>query len=87
VFKLIVRSSRELRIQSYNNYRLKFGVQKCKSFFELTGDKAMSDELEQLYGDIDALELYPGLLLDQQHNKSVAPFFMVYIYHRFDFLV
>ncbi len=73
---MVVRRSRELRIQSYNNYRLQFGVPKCESFFELTGDKAMADELEQLYGHIDALELYPGVLLDQL-DKMVTPFLMV----------
>lgn len=31
-----------------------------KSFYELTGDVQMAKELEELYGDIDALEFYPG---------------------------
>lgn len=31
-----------------------------KSFLELTGDAEMAKDLEDLYGDIDALEFYPG---------------------------
>jgi len=75
-FKQVVRQGRELRMQSFNNYRLKFGMPKYKNFFELTGDAAMSVELEQLYGHIDALEFYPGLLLEKM-DRSVTPFTMV----------
>ncbi len=60
VFKQVVRQGRELRLQSFNNYRLKFGMPKYTSFMELTGDADMARQLEQLYGHIDALEFYPG---------------------------
>ena len=31
----------------------------------------MAAELEELYGDIDALEVYPGLLLEKCHPSSI----------------
>lgn len=78
-FKQVVRHGRELRLQSFNNYRLKFGMPKYKSFLELTGDEAMSAELEQLYGHVDALEFYPGMLLEKM-DRSVTPFTMVILF-------
>jgi len=78
VFKKIVLQGRELRLQSFNNYRQQFGIEKCKSFFELTGDVALANELQAVYGHIDALEFYPGLLLEKL-DGSVTPFTMVSI--------
>lgn len=65
-------------MQSFNNYRLLFGMPKYQNFMELTGDSAMAQELENLYGHIDALEFYPGLLLEKS-DSSVTPFTMVNI--------
>lgn len=49
---------------------------KYQSFMELTGDADISAELEKLYGHIDALEFYPGMLLEKS-DSSVTPFTMV----------
>ncbi|MBW02784.1 Prostaglandin G/H synthase 1, partial [Eschrichtius robustus] len=38
---------------------------------EETGEKEMAAELEELYGDIDALEFYPGLLLEKCPPNSI----------------
>uniref|UniRef100_A0A452DMQ7 Prostaglandin G/H synthase 1 n=1 Tax=Capra hircus TaxID=9925 RepID=A0A452DMQ7_CAPHI len=40
-------------------------------FPPLAGEKEMAAELEELYGDIDALEFYPGLLLEKCHPNSI----------------
>ena len=78
-FKDVVQQGRKLRLQSFNNYRLLFGMSKYESFMELTGgDVVMSQELEKLYGHIDALEFYPGMLLEKS-DSSVTPFTMVNI--------
>lgn len=37
-----------------------------------TGEEEMAKELEELYGDIDAVEFYPALLLE--HTRSGAIF-------------
>ncbi|XP_036288806.1 prostaglandin G/H synthase 1 isoform X3 [Pipistrellus kuhlii] len=67
----VIKESRELRLQPFNEYRKRFGMKPYTSFQEFTGEKEMAAELEELYGDIDALELYPGLLLEKCHPNSI----------------
>lgn len=66
-----IEQSREMRYQSLNEYRKRFMLQPFKSFEELTGEKEMSAELENLYGDIDAMELYPGLLVEKPREDAI----------------
>uniref|UniRef100_A0A2K6N7Y4 Prostaglandin G/H synthase 1 n=1 Tax=Rhinopithecus roxellana TaxID=61622 RepID=A0A2K6N7Y4_RHIRO len=67
----VIRESREMRLQPFNEYRKRFGMKPYTSFQELVGEKEMAAELEELYGDIDALEFYPGLLLEKCHPNSI----------------
>ncbi|XP_042101169.1 prostaglandin G/H synthase 1 isoform X1 [Ovis aries] len=67
----VIKESRVLRLQPFNEYRKRFGMKPYTSFQELTGEKEMAAELEELYGDIDALEFYPGLLLEKCHPNSI----------------
>ncbi|MEE6496297.1 hypothetical protein FKM82_002293 [Ascaphus truei] len=74
VFRVAVASieqSREMRYQSLNEYRKRFTLKPYESFEELTGEKEMSAELESLYGDIDAMELYPGLLVEKPRPGAI----------------
>ncbi|XP_040263438.1 prostaglandin G/H synthase 2 [Bufo bufo] len=66
-----IEQSREMRYQSLNEYRKRFMLKPFKSFEELTGEKEMSAELEELYGDIDAMELYPGLLVEKPRPGAI----------------
>lgn len=36
-----------------------------------TGDKELADELKKLYGHVDAVELYPGLLVEKPRPNAV----------------
>uniref|UniRef100_A0A8B9XI09 Prostaglandin G/H synthase 1 n=1 Tax=Bos mutus grunniens TaxID=30521 RepID=A0A8B9XI09_BOSMU len=67
----VIKESRELRLQPFNEYRKRFGMKPYTSFQELTGEKEMAAELEELYGDINALEFYLGLLLEKCHPNSI----------------
>ncbi|KAM4695994.1 prostaglandin G/H synthase 1 [Rhinophrynus dorsalis] len=67
----VIEESRKLRLQSFNEYRKRFGLKAYKSFQELTGEKKIASQLESLYGDIDALEFYPGLMLEKTHPNSI----------------
>uniref|UniRef100_A0A8C9IWU2 Prostaglandin G/H synthase 1 n=1 Tax=Piliocolobus tephrosceles TaxID=591936 RepID=A0A8C9IWU2_9PRIM len=67
----VIRESREMRLQPFNEYRKRFRMKPYTSFQELVGEKEMAAELEELYGDIDALEFYPGLLLEKCHPNSI----------------
>ncbi|XP_073438637.1 prostaglandin G/H synthase 2 [Dendrobates tinctorius] len=74
VFRVAIASieqSREMRYQSLNDYRKRFMLKPFKSFEELTGEKEMSAELENLYGDIDAMEFYPGLLVEKPRQDAI----------------
>ncbi|EGV97362.1 Prostaglandin G/H synthase 1 [Cricetulus griseus] len=67
----VIKESRDMRLQPFNEYRKRFGMKPYTSFQELTGEKEMAAELEELYGDIDALEFYPGLLLEKCQPNSI----------------
>ncbi|KAH0615609.1 hypothetical protein JD844_005063 [Phrynosoma platyrhinos] len=67
----VIEESRLLRLQSFNEYRKRFNMKPYTSFLELTGDEKTAAELEELYGDIDALEFYPGLLVEKAHPNSI----------------
>ncbi|XP_056384025.1 prostaglandin G/H synthase 2 [Hyla sarda] len=66
-----IEQSREMRYQSLNEYRKRFMLKPFKSFEDLTGEKEMSAELEKLYGDIDAMEFYPGLLVEKPRPGAI----------------
>ncbi|XP_077441502.1 prostaglandin G/H synthase 1-like [Vanacampus margaritifer] len=66
-----IRESRQLRMQSFNEYRKRFNLKPYTSFREFTDNKEIALTLEELYGDIDALEFYPGLLLEKTRPDSI----------------
>ncbi|PNJ53761.1 prostaglandin G/H synthase 2 [Pongo pygmaeus] len=66
-----IDQSRQMKYQSFNEYRKRFMLKPYESFEELTGEKEMSAELEALYGDIDAMELYPGLLVEKPRPDAI----------------
>ncbi|XP_042334159.1 prostaglandin G/H synthase 1 isoform X2 [Sceloporus undulatus] len=67
----VIEESRLLRLQPFNEYRKRFNMKPYTSFQELTGDEKTAAELEELYGDIDALEFYPGLLVEKAQPNSI----------------
>nr|XP_056700482.1 prostaglandin G/H synthase 2 [Euleptes europaea] len=71
VAKASIDQSRQMRYQSLNAYRKHFLLKPFKSFEELTGEKEMAAELEELYGDIDAMELYPALLVEKGRPGAI----------------
>uniref|UniRef100_A0A8D0GBI0 Prostaglandin G/H synthase 2 n=1 Tax=Sphenodon punctatus TaxID=8508 RepID=A0A8D0GBI0_SPHPU len=62
VAKASIDQSRQMRYQSLNEYRKFFQLKPFKSFEELT---------EELYGDIDAMEFYPGLLVEKPRPGAI----------------
>ncbi|XP_062990962.1 prostaglandin G/H synthase 2 [Elgaria multicarinata webbii] len=71
VAKASIEHSRQMRYRSLNQYRRHFLLKPFQSFEQLTGEKEMSAELEELYGDIEAMELYPGLLLEKPRPGAI----------------
>ncbi|GFS20854.1 prostaglandin G/H synthase 2-like [Elysia marginata] len=71
VLRDTILQGREMRFQSFNNYRARFNLKPYASFEELTGEKKMAAELERLYGDVDAVEMYVGMLLEKRRKRAL----------------
>ncbi|XP_077440611.1 prostaglandin G/H synthase 2 [Vanacampus margaritifer] len=66
-----IKDSRQMRYQPLNAYRKRFSMAPYKSFEDLTGEKEMAAVLEEMYGDVDAVELYPGLLVEKPRTNAI----------------
>ncbi|XP_020561319.1 prostaglandin G/H synthase 1 isoform X1 [Oryzias latipes] len=71
VAQMVITESRRTRMQPFNEYRKRFNLKPYASFQEFTDDKEMAEGLEELYGDVDALEFYPGVLLEKARANSI----------------
>ncbi|KAF5298626.1 hypothetical protein FQR65_LT09722 [Abscondita terminalis] len=69
----LIKQSRALKMQSYNNYRKRFGLNSKKTFEELTGDLHLAAILKELYVDVDGVELIVGLLTEQKGSGFASP--------------
>ncbi|KAJ8409496.1 hypothetical protein AAFF_G00228970 [Aldrovandia affinis] len=66
-----IEHTRQMRYQSLNAYRIRFSLRPYSSFQDLTGETETAAVLEEMYGDIDAMELYPGLLVEKPRSNSI----------------
>ncbi|XP_074495163.1 prostaglandin G/H synthase 1-like isoform X2 [Sebastes fasciatus] len=71
VSERVIKESRTTRVRPFNEYRKKFNLKPYSSFEEFTDDEEMARGLQELYGDIDALEFYPGLLLEKARPTGI----------------
>ncbi|XP_036955342.1 prostaglandin G/H synthase 1 isoform X3 [Acanthopagrus latus] len=71
VAEMVIRESRATRVRPFNEYRKRFNLKPYTSFYEFTDDMEMARGLEELYGDIDALEFYPGVLLEKTRANAI----------------
>ncbi|KAK7094706.1 prostaglandin G/H synthase 2-like [Littorina saxatilis] len=62
---------RQLRFQSLNNYRKRFNLAPYTTFEELTGETVMAAELEKLYHDVDAVEMYVGMIVEKRRHRAM----------------
>ncbi|KAG5276282.1 hypothetical protein AALO_G00130150 [Alosa alosa] len=66
-----IENSRQMRYQSLNAYRKRFNMKAYTSFEDLTGETEMAAELKEMYGHVDAVELYPGLLVEKPRANGI----------------
>lgn len=64
-----LKMARRARLKPYNAYRQAFDLKPIRSFKELTGEHKISAELARLYGSVDQLDWYVGLLAEK-HDKN-----------------
>lgn len=71
VMLMTIEHGRELRMQSFNNYRERFGEKGYTSFEELVGEdqKELAKELSEVYGgDINAVEFAVGMFVEKHRS-------------------
>jgi prostaglandin-endoperoxide synthase 2 len=62
---------RQARLQSYNAYRERFGLAPKASLAEVTSDPEVLRRLEELYGDVEALEWYVGIFAEDHIDDGM----------------
>jgi prostaglandin-endoperoxide synthase 2 len=70
---------RKARLRSFNDYREAYGLDRMKSFEELTADTELQARLEALYGDIDKLEWYVGIFAEDYPDFMMMGELMTYM--------
>jgi len=66
-----IMRSRERGIPDYNTIRADFGLEKIKEFEEITDDKALTRNLKFLYGNVDNIDAWIGLLAEKHIDNSI----------------
>lgn len=61
--KKLINEGRKHRLHSLNDYRRFYDLKPYDTFMELVGDREMAEALEELYGDVDAVEFVVGMFL------------------------
>lgn len=70
---LNIQRGRDHGLSSYNDTRAALGLTRAESFADITSDSELQQKLEQVYGDVDSVELWVGLLSeDHLVNSSVG---------------
>jgi prostaglandin-endoperoxide synthase 2 len=71
--RLAVLQARSNHLRSYNEYRVHFGMQAAGSFADISSNPRIVAILQSLYGNVDDVELYPGLFSEDRVPKSPLP--------------
>jgi prostaglandin-endoperoxide synthase 2 len=68
-----LKAGRAVRLRTYNEYRRHCGFEPAKSFEEFSSDPRVVDGLRRVYGNVDAVEFYPGIFAEDRVTNSVVP--------------
>jgi prostaglandin-endoperoxide synthase 2 len=68
-----IELNRHVGLQSYNDYRECVSFPRLTSFRQISGDRRVQRELEELYGHIDHVDYYVGLFAEDRRHNSVLP--------------
>ena len=64
LFAINVERGRLNGVNDYNSVRETYGLSQINSFADITKDRAVQKQLSQLYGNVDNIDLYVGLLAE-----------------------
>lgn len=79
-----IQRGRDHGLSDYNTVRKKLGLKAYTSFDEITADKKVVEELEELYKDINNIDLWiGGLAEDHVHNSELGETFHKIVVEQF----
>lgn len=82
---LNIQRGRDHGLADYNTVRVAYGLPAVATFAQITADAAMQAKLANLYGDVNALDLWvAGLAEDHVPGSSVGPTFGRIIARQFE---
>lgn len=71
---LNIQRGRDHGLPSYNKVRADFGLRPVRSFRQITSDATLAAKLQQLYGNVDDVDAWVGMLAeDHLRNGSLGP--------------
>ena len=70
---LSLKQGRVYRLDTYNHYRVAFGMKAAERFEDISSDPSVRALLQQLYGTPDDVEFYPGLFAEDRVPESPLP--------------
>jgi prostaglandin-endoperoxide synthase 2 len=68
-----IEQARAVRLRPYNEYRQLARFPRARRFEDVSRDPRVQDGLRDVYGDVDAVELYPGLFAEDVRRNAVLP--------------
>lgn len=66
-----IMRSRERGIPDYNTIRADFGLERITDFEDITDDKALAKNMKFLYGNVDNIDAWIGLLAEKHLDNSI----------------
>jgi len=67
-----INRGRERGLPDYNTVRYNFGLPRLNDFFEITGDQESADILESVYGDINEVDPWVGMLAEKHEQNALV---------------
>ena len=65
-----IARGRERGLPDYNTVRVNFGLEPLASFFDVSDDLELRLKLQELYGDVNNIDAYVGLLIEPHMNEE-----------------
>jgi prostaglandin-endoperoxide synthase 2 len=68
-----VEQARAVNLRSYNEYRRLARFPRARRFEDVSSDPRVQAGLRDVYGEVDRVELYPGLFAEDVRRNAVLP--------------
>jgi hypothetical protein len=72
LISLNIQRGRDHGLPDFNTVRADYGLSRKTSFRQVTSDPALAMELTRLYGTVDAMDVFPGLLAEDRLPGAIV---------------